>query len=1065
MTQATPAPTATSATAAAMSVVDLGAARVRGVRPPRPRRPARPHAGSALADPVVHIVVAGEFKQGKSSLVNALVGANVCPVDDDVATAVPTYVRYGEEHAGRAALRRRPAPHASRSPFEDVRQHVVEGGVPPARRDRVAGVEIRLPRKMLAGGLVMVDTPGVGGLGSAHAAASLAAISMADAVLFVTDAAQELTRSELDFLQQARRLCSTVVCVLDQDRLLPGLAAHPRPRRGSPAAGRRHADHRRSRRRCGRGGQARTTRAEHRVGLRRPGHVRAPSGSAAARRDRLAAEAAAEVIAVCDQLNGPVRGGARRAGRPGVGPAGGRRAQRHQGPGRGAASTAAAKWNQTLNDGVTDLNSDIDHDLRDRIREVHAGGRRRGRRDRPGRHLGRRWSPGCSRADLVRAARQLHAAARACRRAERARSADHFREASGTDPRASSRSTTPRRWSPTSPVEHKIELDKMKAGKQAMVALKSAYGGVLMFTMLGALTGIALGPIGLGIGLVMGHKGLRDEKKRQLSQRRAQAKNAMRRYCDEVSFVMGKDSRDTLRRVQRAAARPLQRAGRGAEPVQRRGARRPRTTRSSGPRPSARSGCATSTPSWPGCASSRERAERGSPRRSDGMSLIDRTRGVLTRAVDVYRGTGHDARLVALRDRLDEPLRVAIAGRVKSGKSTLLNALVGERLAPTDAGECTRIVTWYRDGHTYQVMAAPAQRRAAPAAVHPRRRRDRGRPRRPGARGRATSSIVTWPSQALRTATLIDTPGIGSLSEQVSRRAWELLAADDEETPADAVLYLMRHLHASDLEFLRAFHDTEVSRPNPVNAIGVLSRADEIGVGRLDSMASARRIATRLGDRAERPPGGADRRAGGRAARRDRRDADRDRGARTCAGSPTLPVARGRGAAADRRPVRRTRCRSWASPRIEREALLARFGLFGVRLARQPAARTARRRPRPTWPASWPSAAASASCRRCSARCSSSGATCSRAARRCSRSTRWSGPTRGRAATRSPPRSRRSSPPRTRSTSCACSRRCGPAGSTGKPDVVADLERLIGGAGAAPHLRLRPAGRRGRRPS
>ena len=49
----------------------------------------------------------------------------------------------------------------------------------------------------------------------------------------------------------------------------------------------------------------------------------------------------------------------------------------------------------------------------------------------------------------------------------------------------------------------------------------------------------------------MGHKGLRDEKKRQLTQRRTQARNAIRRYCDEVSFVMGKDSRDTLRRIQR----------------------------------------------------------------------------------------------------------------------------------------------------------------------------------------------------------------------------------------------------------------------------------------------------------------------------------------------------------------------------------------------------------------------------------------------------------------------------------------------------------------------------------
>ena len=45
-------------------------------------------------------------------------------------------------------------------------------------------------------------------------------------------------------------------------------------------------------------------------------------------------------------------------------------------------------------------------------------------------------------------------------------------------------------------------------------------------------------------------------------------------------------------------------------------------------------------------------------------------------------------------DRADEPLRVAIAGKVKAGKSTLLNALVGDELAPTDAGECTKPVSY-----------------------------------------------------------------------------------------------------------------------------------------------------------------------------------------------------------------------------------------------------------------------------------------------------------------------------------------------------------------------------------
>jgi Dynamin family len=228
------------------------------------------------------------------------------------------------------------------------------------------------------------------------------------------------------------------------------------------------------------------------------------------------------------------------------------------------------------------------------------------------------------------------------------------------------------------------------------------------------------------------------------------------------------------------------------------------------------------------------------------MNLIDRTRAALAQAMAVYRDTEHHRRLAAVRDRLDEPLRVAVAGRVKAGKSTLLNALVGERLAPTDAGECTRVVTWYRDGHTYQVLATPKQ--GAPRQL--RFSRDDGAIDIDlgGLRSADLAQlIVTWPARALRAVTLIDTPGIGSLSEQTTRRTWDLLVPADEETPADAVVYLLRHLHANDVEFLRAFHDTEVSRPSPVNAIGVLSRADEIGVGRLDSMASARRIATRLG--------------------------------------------------------------------------------------------------------------------------------------------------------------------------------------------------------------------------
>jgi Dynamin family len=226
--------------------------------------------------------------------------------------------------------------------------------------------------------------------------------------------------------------------------------------------------------------------------------------------------------------------------------------------------------------------------------------------------------------------------------------------------------------------------------------------------------------------------------------------------------------------------------------------------------------------------------------------LLESVRALLAQALAAYGGVP-DARLrlEAVLDRLDEPLRVAIAGKVKAGKSTLLNALVGEELAPTDAGECTRIVTWYRDGITYRATLEPSEgeprqvpfSRDAGAITVDLGGVDPGGVRR---------LVIEWPSSSLRQMTLIDTPGIASLSTDVSARTTSFLTpGEDQVTPADAVLYLMRHLHSSDINFLEAFHDEEFSQATPVNAVAVLSRADEVGVGRIDSMASAQRIAAR----------------------------------------------------------------------------------------------------------------------------------------------------------------------------------------------------------------------------
>ena len=88
-------------------------------------------------------------------------------------------------------------------------------------------------------------------------------------------------------------------------------------------------------------------------------------------------------------------------------------------------------------------------------------------------------------------------------------------------------------------------------------------------------------------------------------------------------------------------------------------------------------------------------------------TLLADVRSALQTAAQAYAGTPGATEVAELARRLDEPLRVAIAGKVKAGKSTLLNALVGEELAPTDAGECTKIVTWYVDGIAYRVTLHP----------------------------------------------------------------------------------------------------------------------------------------------------------------------------------------------------------------------------------------------------------------------------------------------------------------------------------------------------------------------
>ncbi len=177
-------------------------------------------AAARVRRPATIICVVGEFKQGKSSLVNALLGQAICPVDDDIATSAITLLRYGAE------------------PHIDVRRRVDDGIVVeqielsaladwvsergnPDNIKAVERVDISLPHPLLANGLAIVDTPGMGGLGAGHAAATLAFLPFADGLVFVTDASCELSAPEAEFLDRACELCPNVLFALTKTDLYP----------------------------------------------------------------------------------------------------------------------------------------------------------------------------------------------------------------------------------------------------------------------------------------------------------------------------------------------------------------------------------------------------------------------------------------------------------------------------------------------------------------------------------------------------------------------------------------------------------------------------------------------------------------------------------------------------------------------------------------------------------------------------------------------------------------------------------------------------------------------------
>lgn len=165
-----------------------------------------------------HLAVLGQFKRGKSTLLNALLGEPFLPMAVVPLTAIPTLIEYGPRREVCAVFQdgrvEAVAPEA-------LDRYVTERGN-PGNVKGVARVEVRHPAAILAQGVVMIDTPGIGSTLTHNTETTLGLLSEVDAALFLVSADPPLTAVELDFLRAVQPRVARLFFLLNKvDYLTP----------------------------------------------------------------------------------------------------------------------------------------------------------------------------------------------------------------------------------------------------------------------------------------------------------------------------------------------------------------------------------------------------------------------------------------------------------------------------------------------------------------------------------------------------------------------------------------------------------------------------------------------------------------------------------------------------------------------------------------------------------------------------------------------------------------------------------------------------------------------------
>lgn len=170
-----------------------------------------------LANDKLHLAVLGQMKRGKSSFINALLGAEILPTGVLPVTAIITEIRYGPEPEAEVIYSA--GDYREKIALEHLSTYITEAGN-PGNRKQVARVEVAYPSPLLANGIILIDTPGIGSTHSHNTETTEQYLENVDAAVFLLSVDPPITEAESDFLKRVRRDVSKLFFILNKTDLV-----------------------------------------------------------------------------------------------------------------------------------------------------------------------------------------------------------------------------------------------------------------------------------------------------------------------------------------------------------------------------------------------------------------------------------------------------------------------------------------------------------------------------------------------------------------------------------------------------------------------------------------------------------------------------------------------------------------------------------------------------------------------------------------------------------------------------------------------------------------------------